>query len=136
MEWLTHLTIKDFVSFLSGGLAGTIITNYLSWRRQKTDLSFKVLEQYFARRSEMGEILGLLNEPEELQHPEKRNRVVSLGDWFEVVATLYGAKMINTRLLRKVGIDDEIKRFRSAAEKAGEPMQKALDAWCEMRKLM
>ena len=123
--------IRIVVSFLTGGLAGAALTAVVNALRQKTELAFKVLEQYFARLQPISDAIGVLETPGSLKDPPSHNKVTSIGDWYEMVATLYQNRVINRKLLDKVGIVGQMRRFLNLCKLAntGGDLDAALKAW-------
>jgi hypothetical protein len=132
--------IKDnvwIITLVSGGLMGALVTAAVSASRQRTELAFKMAEQYFSRQAQIAEALGILQNPDNLQSVASRNKVVGIGDWYEILALYYRKGFLNARLLRKAGIVKEMRRFLDACKKAntnGE-LDRALKAWTELNAL-
>lgn len=133
MQWfLEFLSQKGLVTFLSGGLAGAFITHYFTVSRQRTEFAFKLLEHFFAKHQEIGDVKGFLQEPHSLEDMENFNRVIAIGDWYDTVALLCRRRVANSRLLHKVGVIKEMGEFRKLAERADGKLKEPLEAWENM----
>jgi hypothetical protein len=107
--------IPAIVTFISGGLAGAILNALLTRRRQKVDATLKILDGYFDRFDDMAVCYRLLNENPFQDTPDNLNNVKKVGDWFETVANMADAKLIDGEmLLDGFGFRSQIERFRTS----------------------
>jgi hypothetical protein len=132
--------IKDntwVITLVSGGLVGALVTAAVSAARQRTELAFKMVEQYLSRQPQVAEVLGILQRPDDLQNVASRNKVVGLGDWYETLALYYRKGFVDARLLRKAGIVKEMRRFLDECKRANAngQLDRALKAWTELNAL-
>ena len=91
-------------------------------KMHQTDLALKIINDYFAGFTELGEVYGMF-EPsitpiEELaSNLFYQNRIIKMGDWLDMVAHLYTSGIANTDLLREIGIGNTIVNFRTQLAK-------------------
>ena len=98
-EWLGDLVRNPpVISLLTGGAAGAIITHYYSLGRQRTELTFKVVEQFFKNYPELATAKTILKGTVRRKTSEY-NQVVALGDWFELLVLFYKEKWIHRKTL-------------------------------------
>ncbi len=106
--------IPLIVTFISGGLAGAILNALLTRRRMQVDATLKILDAFFDRYDDIAVCYRLLNENPFPDTPDNRNYVKKIGDWFETVANMADAELIDRKmLLDGFGFRSQIEHFRT-----------------------
>jgi hypothetical protein len=134
MDWrpfVDSLSGLPWLSLLSGGAAGAVITHYYSLGRQRTELTFKVLEQFFKNYQELATAKTSLADGNVQRQTPSYNQVVALGDWFEIVALFYRQDWIHRKTVERSGIINEARKFRELAA-TNAALKPAVAEWREM----
>lgn len=137
MDWrslVDSLSSLPWISLLSGGAAGAVITHFYSLGRQRTELTFKVLEQFFKSYQELAAAKTSLTDGNVQRMTANYNQVVALGDWFEMVALFYRQKWIHRKTLERSGIIREVLNFRELAAR-NRALEPAVAEWREIASL-
>ncbi len=134
----TPYNIKDYVvplliTVLSGGLAGALVNLFATRQQRQTETSLKLIEAFFSKYHQLGDVLGLLEDPTCLNDRQRMNQIREMGDWLDTVALFCKKKYANEEILREVGIIDQIATFCSAVKKAGGPLNDLLKIWQSMK---
>jgi hypothetical protein len=128
MDWLQPL-----VSLISGGLAGAAVNAFITARKQRLEISLKIIEEFFSFYDDIGKVKGTFTEPQianVLDDPANLNRLRRIGDWFHYVASLYKENTVEKKLLAKVGVIKELNNFRESVLAAKGRVPRHLgDAW-------
>ncbi len=86
-------------------------------KRKRTEVTVRLLERIIDNFDEMAIVISLLQgESKELKE-ENLNRVLKMGNWFDMVAALAGSKAADRDLLDALGITDHMFRFMKLVEK-------------------
>lgn len=119
-----------------GGLIATILTIYASSRQERTKISLKIFDEFLAKRTELAQVRGLLQDPKSLLgHDDKINLVKGVGNWYEIVATLYLSGLANRRLIDEIGIKDVARSFYAAASRAAQEVSDVRGAIADWKQL-
>jgi len=135
MDWQVlgaALAKIPWVSLLTGGVAGAFLTHHFSIRRQRTELTFKVLEQFFKTYASLGSAKGVLRAGKVQRNTADYNKVTEIGDWYEIVALFCRERWLDQKVLKKAGLLDEVQQFRKLAE-GNDALKDALESWREMK---
>ena len=122
-EPMIALTLFQIIAgLLTSGAAGALINNLVTKKRVKTDLTLKILEEYLANFELHNHVKDRLNNFEEYkegnsdEHKRERNKVVKVGNWFEIYTVLYKKNMIDKKLVQDLNFDLLIKDFVSSVK--------------------
>jgi hypothetical protein len=135
MDWpslIESLRSIPWVPLVTGGAAGAVLTHYFSLKRQRTELTFKVLEQFFKGYPELGTVKTHLQGGNVQRNTSEYNQVTAVGDWFEIVSLFYREKWIDRKILRKSGFITEVRSFRDLAA-TNKALDAAISNWREMK---
>lgn len=128
--------MEDFtwMTFLTGGVAGTVLTVLVGWRRTLNDRSMALLDQYLVRFKDIEEIFRLLGNRDAFDQdtPSGRaniNYVRRTLDWMEVVAMLYIKGLVSRRIIREAGLPSFIRDFRAYLRDYGPPLDSMTEEW-------
>jgi hypothetical protein len=113
---LTVSAIGVLASLIGGGLSGAIVNSIITKRRQKLDLSLKITDYFFSIYTETGFVLNLFIENDPLTNRNIKDRVLKIGDWYELVLTLCRKEAADYYLLGEIGILGQIDRFKRQVE--------------------
>jgi hypothetical protein len=108
-------TVFDIVL---SGFIGSLVTIYFTRSHERTQVSLDIIREYRALYHDLGVALGLLKHPDLLSAVDNQNKVKAIGNWYDIVSTLWLAKEANERLLKTFGIHKSARNFREMAEKA------------------
>jgi hypothetical protein len=100
------------VSLISGGLAGALVNAFITDRRQRTQIALSVLERFFTSYEDIADAKRILQAPQLMALPDNQNVVRKVGDWFELVASLWKRGSLDRGLMREVAIPKEMDLFR------------------------
>jgi hypothetical protein len=126
------------VSLISGGLAGAVVNLVVTRRRQRIEMALKLIDYFFSIYSEVGAVKGLLQSPSSLKTPTELNRVTKVGDWFNLVATLWEKNAADKDILKKAVITKEMERFHELVQNiknSASELNEAWGWWPEMHRL-
>jgi hypothetical protein len=122
--------LKAVVTFVSGGLAGAVLTYFVSRHRQQVEFVIKITDRYLDEFSEIASCKDILLEPSKLKDASNLNRVRKLGDWFEMIAVFYDSEYLSKGLLEKVGLLVELRKFHElVTQRKNEAQSPVNDAW-------
>jgi len=119
--------LKLLPSLVGGGLAGSILTHYVTTRRQRLDIAMKVMDGLFQHYNELGGAKFALTSESTLT-VEQLNQVRRVGDWLEFCALLYFRGSVDKDLMKKFGVPDEMRAFYDLAKTHGQ-FQDAVRLW-------
>lgn len=96
------------LSIIGGGIAGTLVTLWFEHRQRRREAAVTIAQEYMAREQAVIKAEALYNKyrerPEEWSHNDT-NALTSLGDWYEIAAVLILEKMVDEKLIKRIGID-------------------------------
>jgi hypothetical protein len=115
-------TILAFGTLATGSLAGAILTVRAMRRGQRVERSLKVLDQYLSMYPELAEAQEfLLTSTSPPVDARQLNAFVKVGTWYNLIASYWEeGKLLDTRLLRKQGIDGAIRSFYKLVQRKAE----------------
>ena len=132
--------LDAIVGALVGGLLGSALTIFFDGRRKRYELSIKLVDYFFAAYSELAVVKDLLQKPAPLTTDVlARNRVLKMGDWYEMSATLCNKNLADAKLLRDIGIVNEMQDFHNrvvVASASVDRLSQALKSWTNMDQLL
>src|ERR1039457_5004081 len=103
-SWIAG-NVRALLEVAVGGLIATVLTIYASSRQERTKISLKIFDEFLVKRTELAQVRGLLQNPKSLLGDDQKiNFVKGVGNWYEIVATLYLSGMANRRLIDEIGI--------------------------------
>ena len=87
----------------------------------QTDLALKILHEHSEKFTELSEIYGMLDPSitsiEKFEATNYINRIIKMGNWFDLIAYLYTSGTAKRELLQKFEIGDLIIHFRTELKK-------------------
>jgi hypothetical protein len=101
------------VSLIGGGLSGALVNSVITKRRHRLEIALKITDYFFSIYGEVGTIVRYFHENDPLTNPDKKNRVLKIGDWYELVLTLCRNDSVDVLFLGDSGLIDQIDRFRN-----------------------
>jgi hypothetical protein len=104
--------IPVLVSFISGGLAGAVVNAFVTRRWQKTQVALSIIERFFSSYDDIARAKSILRDPTSTKAVDNQNTVRKVGDWFELVSSLWKHSSLNRDLIKEVAIPKEIDLFR------------------------
>jgi hypothetical protein len=116
------------ISVVSGGLAGAILTWFVTQRRRKVEIAIDLVEYCFSIYDEIANVKALLRGPS-LNDPQQQNQVRKVGDWFELVATLCDKRAVDKTLLEEVVVLNEMNMFHNLVRTYMSKGSELNDAW-------
>jgi hypothetical protein len=130
--WNSLLQVGSLWDGFFGGIIGSVVGSSLAIlherRQRRCEIAIGLIEQFNSNYVDIGNALELM----ERDSATDWNRVRKIGDWYETCAALCVEKMAKGSLLRKVGIDREMKRFYESASRV-QGLSDAVKLWCHMR---
>jgi hypothetical protein len=129
VDWATEAT-KGLVAFISGGLAGSVMTQYFTSQRHKTDITLKLMDGFFSQYQALAETKYLLQSNRPLTADEL-NHVRKIGDWLELAALLYLRRSTDNNLIKSFGMPDEMKAFFRLAQ-TNVQLQDVIKLWTNL----
>lgn len=125
--------IQTILSLIGGGISGALVGASFARRKERREIGLKLVDYYFSSYAEVAEAAGLLERPASLTDPKRLNQVLAIGNWFDFTAALYEKKIADQRLLRLIGVDEQIREFRRRAQAAKSPeLTAALKQWTHL----
>ena len=104
MKWLSIV-----FPVLAGGLAGTLISVAFNISKQRLELSLRIVREFFEIYHEIGEARGSLGSAA-LSRADANN-IRKVGDWMETVSYLYAKRQVKRKVLKELGIIEQIGVF-------------------------
>lgn len=124
IEWGKVLW-EGLVGAMLGGLLGAGVTVYFEGKRKQREIAIKILDRMVAVIHELAQIQTMLKEPEKLNsNPENLNRVLAMGNWFDMVAAICSSDVADVGLIESVGMKKEMLNFLKKVEKASSQVKK------------
>lgn len=111
------------ISAFTGGAAGAVITAIATNRRGQRDLGVKFAEKYLDMFEKIAAAKTILKDPSDLNDPAKRNQVILVVNWFELVSTCYLNGLVDADLVRAFELPQIATRFYhsfSEAQRVGD----------------
>lgn len=115
------MTIEELIiSSICGGLIGTIVSvvaNIIYMQhRKKVDLSINIINDYFHKFNEIGNVESLLKNPPVLDENAGelnvyRNLIKNVGNWYELVAYLYMNEELDFKIMNGSKLPELIADF-------------------------
>lgn len=109
--------IVGLLGLLTGGAAGALINSLVTNKRIKTDLTLKILEEYLANFELHNHVKAILNDFEKYKEGQsddqirERNKVIEIGNWFEIYTLLYKKNLINKKLVKELEFNVLVREF-------------------------
>jgi len=124
IEW-DKVVWEGLAGALLGGLAGAGLTVYFDGQRKRREMSMKILERMVEVTHEIAQIQTMLKHPDRFKDdPPSINRVLAIGNWFDIVAAICFAGVADVGLIESVGMKKEMLIFLKSGEKAGRVIPK------------
>lgn len=119
-----NLSMPGVLSTLVGAIVGAIVSGVSTWAfakrseakaRQKENLAaaLKIVEDWIGLRDTIGDVRwALLKAPETIRDdPGVRNKVITYGNWLELMATRWREDMADVGFLRRLEMDRAAHEF-------------------------
>jgi hypothetical protein len=136
-SWIAG-NVRALLEVAVGGLIATVLTIYASSRQERTKISLKIFDEFLAKRTELAQVRGLLQNPKSLLGDDQKiNFVKGVGNWYEIVATLYLSGMANRRLIDEIGIKKLAQSFHAGVVTASKEVldfQGAIADWTQLKR--
>jgi hypothetical protein len=125
---------------LFGGLAGAVLTYFVSKNRQQVEFVIRVSDKYLDNFEELGTVKADLAGPLAAAAPVFLNRIRKTGDWFELIAIYYECGYLSKSLLARTGLLAELRKFHELVtqrkNEIGSPLNDAWLWWPHLDKLI
>lgn len=96
-------------------------------RERAEDKAWTLIRDWDTSSSRIAEVLGDLNEPENLADPNRRNALRDIGNLYDLIAQCWKDGSANKDMLEQRGLRKAARDFWSALLKADETLKKSTD---------
>ena len=118
------------VTFVSGGLAGAIVTQVVTAFRQRRELALKTFDKYLVEFGPLANCKRYLAEGSYQNNESHFNEIRRLGDWFEVTAILCRRRYIHLPFIRELGLVEQLRKYHELiTDEKNKPGSLLNDAW-------
>ncbi|NKB38356.1 MAG: hypothetical protein GKR93_14535 [Gammaproteobacteria bacterium] len=110
----------NILSIILGGLAGAIVSaiyqSCTTESREQKALSIKLITDFLHMSDNWSNVLHLLDHPvlstgTDESSKKNYNKIVQMGNWFDITAMLYWTNSLNRSLIIDAGIRDAMAQF-------------------------
>ncbi len=139
-DWVTLLKDSPLAGVLLGGLGGALVATLANIayqrRRRRTEVTLNLIERFFEVYSDLAQVKSLLQNPPSLQNRDNLNRVLKMGDWYEMVAALCVSNIADRGLLKGLGLDKQMAWFyrSTLAIRQNLDLEPAVKSWEQLEK--
>ncbi len=138
-----HLLDLLWVAALAvgSGFAGVVVSEFMTRRRGKREISLQIVKDIFGRYRDIAKAKGILQDPNakaRLRNPADLNAIIEVGDWCDVVAHLYAARLADRKLFEKLGIPDMLRSLRDLIDPVApcsQDLDQAYKSWTHLRQV-
>jgi len=112
-----------------GAVVGSLLTILYERTQRRCEIAIGLIEQFHSNYAGIGDAMDLM---QNVTEQTDLNPVRKIGDWYETCAALCIENVAKGALLKKVGIDTEMRRFYESAS-AVSRLNDAVKLWRNMR---
>ncbi|HZS26493.1 MAG TPA: hypothetical protein VFB76_04625 [Candidatus Angelobacter sp.] len=125
-SFFAKAVLDGIVGAIAGGVLGAVVSLVVDGRRKRREVSIKIVERMVSEFHDMASVLWLLQNPESLAQPENINRVLVMGNWFDLVAAICSGGYGDANLLESIGVKKQMFDFLTKADRASQEASKSV----------
>lgn len=97
--------ISQIWAFLSGSLFTAFLSIVFDMKNKKSELSVKILENYFNEANKLSDAYRVLNSEGPLSI-EQEDKVRYMADWFDVFCSLFNHGQLDRKIITNAGLNN------------------------------
>jgi hypothetical protein len=136
---MENIFANPFLITILSGLVAALVSIYYHSKEAKKQIVLSLVQMYLEKAKLRAHVAWVFSQcatdphckciyPQEsadenvrLEASKNRNQFIELGDWFEVVASLYASNSLNNYLIDVTGLLGEVRDFREQIQKIRHP---------------
>lgn len=131
------------IAAVSGGLVGAlaaVATLWVTGAREKTALSLRFIQEFLGKTQERAAVIHILENPKLADGNDDRandnlNKIIHLGNWYNVMGLCYFHGHLNRKLILDAGIRDDAHDLLTNVQKSFPSLISTEDEWIYIKRM-